>query len=67
MLRIFVKGPLYSTFRTAKYEYATQNIFFVKSKCGQSTPVDTTLLLPVNYGKRPSFYFLQWYSTDSKT
>ena len=40
MLGIFVKGPWYSTFITAKYEYSTQNSFYVKSKfageCGQS-------------------------------
>ena len=29
---IFVKGPWYSTFITAKYEYSTQNSFSVKSK-----------------------------------
>ena len=40
MLGIFVKGPWYSTFITAKYEYSTQNSFSVKpkfaGKCGQS-------------------------------
>ena len=39
MLGIFVKGPWYSTFIPAKYEYSTQNIFSVKpkfaEKCGQ--------------------------------
>ena len=41
MLRVFVKGPWYSTFITAKYEYSTQNSFTVKlkfaGKCGHSS------------------------------
>ena len=50
MLEIFVKGPRYSTFISAKYEYSTQSNFFVKStfvgKCGLQpvTPVDTVKL-----------------------
>ena len=32
ILGIFVAGPWYSTFITAKHEYSTQNVFFVKSK-----------------------------------
>ena len=41
MLGIFVKGPWYSTFMPAKYEYSNQNSFSVKpkfaGKCEQST------------------------------
>ena len=40
ILGIFVKGPWYSTFINAKYEYSIQKNFFAKSKfagkCRQS-------------------------------
>ena len=46
MLDIFVKGPWYNTFMTAKYQYSTQNSFFCKIKvCGKvqtATPVNAT-------------------------
>ena len=46
MLEIFEKGPWYSTFITAKYEYSIQNSLFVKSKFArngrQVPPVDAS-------------------------
>ena len=52
MLGIFVKGPWYSTFITAQYEYSTQNSFSVKlkfvGKCGQS-PQSTLAILGCVY------------------